>query len=529
MKILYIQSQIYNGNILQVHPNRKTMMRALLDTNILIHREAPVVVLQNIGLVFNWLDRLGYEKCVHPVSIQEIEQHEDERIRRSFAAKVASYRLLRAPAPITPEIQALSDEVDLNENDRNDSKILNELYAERVDLLITEDRQIARKADRLGIGDRVFTIDAFLEKVVAENPDLIEYRVLSVKKSLFGEVDLADPFFDSFREEYPDFNRWFNRKSEEPAYVCFNERGSLVAFLYLKGEGVREPYPDIVPPFSPKRRLKIGSFKVELNGFKLGERFLKIIFDNAVKQGVEEIYVTIFSRSAEQERLIKLLEDFGFIYHGEKRNPYGNERVYVRKMTPQFNAAEPRLTFPFVCRSARTFLVPIYPQYHTELFPDSILRTESPADFVEHHPHRNSIRKVYVSRSYFRELVSGDTIVFYRTGGYYESVVTTLGVIENVHLEIRTEDHFIRRCRKRSVFSDEELRAQWRHLPDSRPFIVEFLYAYSFPRRPNMAALIEHGVIHDVNSAPRGFERITNDQFETILRLSESEPRLIVD
>lgn len=504
-------------------------MRALFDTNILIHREAPVVVLQNIGLVFNWLDRLGYEKCVHPVSIQEIEHHEDERIRRSFAAKVASYRLLRAPAPITPEIQALSDEVDLNENDRNDSKILNELYAERVDLLITEDRQIARKADRLGIGDRVFTIDAFLEKVVAENPDLIEYRVLSVKKSLFGEVDLADPFFDNFREEYPDFNRWFNRKSEEPAYVCFNDRGSLVAFLYLKGEGVREPYPDIVPPFSPKRRLKIGSFSVELNGFKLGERFLKIIFDNAVKQGVEEIYVTIFSRSAEQERLIKLLEDFGFIYHGEKRNPYGNERVYIRKMTPQFNAAEPRLTFPFVCRSARTFLVPIYPQYHTELFPDSILRTESPADFVEHHPHRNSIRKVYVSRSYFRELVSGDTIVFYRTGGYYGSVVTTLGVIENVHLEIRTEDHFIRRCRKRSVFSDEELRAQWRHLPNSRPFIVEFLYAYSFPRRPNMAALIEHGVIRDVSSAPRGFERITNDQFETILRLSESEPRLIVD
>jgi len=44
-----------------------------------------------------------------------------------------------------------------------------------------------------------------------------------------------------------------------------------------------------------------------------------------------------------------------------------------------------------------------------------------------------------------------------------------------------------------------------------------------------MAALIEHGVIRDVDSAPRGFERITNDQFETILRLSESDPHLIVD
>jgi len=430
---------------------------------------------------------------------------------------------------MTPEVQALSDEVDLDENDRNDSKILNELYAERVDLLITEDRGIARKADRLGIGDRVFTIDAFLEKVVAENPELIEYRVLSVKKSLFGEMNLADSFFDSFRAEYPDFDRWFNRKSEEPVYICFNETGNLVAFLYLKIEDAREPYPDIFPLFSAKRRLKIGSFKVLLNGFKLGERFLKIVFDNALKQRVEEIYVTIFPSSGEEERLIKLLEDFGFIFHGEKRNPYGNESVYVRDMTPRYNGTEPRLTFPFMSRSARVFLVPIYPQYHTELFPDSILRTESPADFVEHHSHRNSIRKVYVSRSYFRELVSGDIIVFYRTGGYYESVVTTLGVIENIHLEIGSEDHFIRLCRKRSVFSDEELRAQWRRCLDSQPFIVEFLYAYSFPRRPNMAALIEHGVIRDVDSAPRGFERITNDQFETILRLSESEPRLIVD
>lgn len=504
-------------------------MRALLDTNILIHREAPVVVRQNIGILFNWLDRLRYEKCVHPMSIEEIEQHEDEGVRRSFAAKVASYRILKSPAPIMPEVQALSDEIDLNENDRNDTRVLNELYADRVDLLITEDRGIARKADRLGIGDRIFTIDTFLEKVVAENPELVEYKVLSVKKSLFGNTNLADPFFDSLRGEYPDFDKWFNRKSEEPAYMCVAEGGKLVAFLYLKIEDTREPYPDIVPPFLPKRRLKIGTFKVELNGFKLGERFLKIVFDNALKQRAQEIYVTIFPHSAEQERLIKLLEDFGFHFHGEKQNPYSNERVYVRDMKPQFNTAESRLTFPFVSRSAPTYLVPIYPKYHTELLPDSILRTESPADFVEHQPHRNSIRKVYVSRSYFRDLVSGDIIVFYRTGGYYHSVVTTVGIIENVHLEIRSEDHFIRLCRKRSVFSDKDLRAHWRYRPHSPPFIVEFLYAYSFPKRPNMASLIKHGVIPDVDSAPRGFERITNDQFETILRLSESDPRFIVD
>jgi predicted nucleic acid-binding protein len=499
-------------------------MRVLLDTNILIHREAAVVVRQDIGVLFNWFDRLGYEKCVHPVSVEEIGRHEDERVRRSFAAKIASYRTLTAPGRMAPEIQSLSGTLDSTENDRNDSRILNEVFTGRVDLLITEDRGIFRKAEQLQISDRVFTIDAFLEKVVAENPGLIEYQILSVRKLPFGNIDVTDPFFDSFREDYPDFDRWFNRKDEETAYICF-QGDHLAAFLYLKTESEREPYPDIVPTFQPKRRLKIGSFRVELNGFKLGERFLKIIFDNAIKQRVGEIYVTIFPHSAERERLINLLQDFGFILYGEKRNSYGNERVYVRDMSPRFNPMAPALTFPFVSQLSRAFLVPIYPQYHTELLPDSILKTESPGDYVEHEPHRNAIRKVYVSRSHFRELVPGDTIVFYRTGGFHRSVVTTLGIVEKVHLNIENEEQFTRLCRQRSVFTDAQLREQWQR----RPFIVDFLYAYSFPRRPNMAALIQHGVIGDVTSAPRGFERISREQFNTIFTLSESDPNIVVD
>jgi hypothetical protein len=503
-------------------------VRALLDTNILIHREAATVVREDIGTLFHWLDRLNVEKWIHPASVEEIEGHEDERVRRSFAAKLASYRAIQAPAALAAEVEALGTEVDRTVNDRRDTRILNELFVEHVDILITEDRGIAKKAARLGVADRVFTIDAFLEKVTAENPGLVDYRVLSVRKVLFGHVNSADPFFSSFRAEYEGFDRWFARKSQEPAYVCF-DGDRVVAFLYIKVEDQREPYPDIVPTFAPRRRLKIGTFKVELNGFKLGERFLKVVFDNALVQRVDESYVTIFPNSILQERLIQLLEDFGFHLHGEKRNPYGTERVYVRDMTPRFNADDPCETFPFVGRSARVFLVPIYPEYHTELLPDSILKTESPVNFVEQQPHRNAIRKVYVSRSIFRELYPGDTIVFYRTGGKYKSVVTTLGIVEDIHVEIRDEEQFIRLCRQRSVFTDDELRKHWRYRPSNRPFVVDFLYAYSFPKRPNMEALIEHGVIRDVESAPRGFEQITGAQFETILRLSETDPRVVVD
>lgn len=503
-------------------------MRALLDTNILIHREAQLAVRQDIGLLFNWLDRLGYNKVVHPLSIAEISRHEDPRVRRSFDAKLASYNALRAPAPLAPEVAKMAADVDRNDNDRIDTLLINELFLDRVDLLISEDRGIHRKARALAIDHRVFTIDAFLEKAVAENPELVDYRVLSVRKAVFGLVNVRSLFFDSFRADYPGFNRWFARKTDEPVYVCY-EAADLVAFLYLKVEDERESYADIFPQFTPARRLKIGTFKVDLNGLKLGERFLKIAFDNAIAQRVDEIYVTIFENSAERERLVRLLEDFGFRRHGQKTGANGPELVLVRDMRPSFNGEDPKLTFPYVCRAGRQFLVPIYPQYHTELFPDSILRTESPADFVEHNPHRNALRKVYVSRSHFRDLHTGDVIVFYRTGGYHRGVVTTLGIIDRVYLDITTEAQFIELSRKRSVFTDAQLREHWRYRSSPRPFLVEFLYVYSLPQRPNLAALIAHDVISDIASAPRGFQEITHAQFETIVELSGADARLIVD
>lgn len=504
------------------------MRRALLDTNIVIHREAATVVQPSIGRLFAWLDRLGYEKWIHPATVAEIQQHADERVRRTFAAKLESYRVIQAPAPLAPALEALSRERDVTPNDRNDSAILNELYGGRVDVLITEDRGIIRKAERLNVGPDVYTIDAFLEKAIAENPELLDYSVLAARRVRFADVNLQDPFFDSFRADYPGFDRWFGRKADETAYICHGD-SNLVAFLYLKVEDEREAYGDISPVFVPKRRLKIGTFKVELNGFKLGERFLKIVFDNAIRQRVDEIYVTIFLRSAEQERLAKLLEDFGFKYHGEKRNPQGNEHVYVRDMAPAFNSVDPKLSFPYVSRAARAFLVPIWPDYHTELLPDSILKTEKATEYVDNAPHRNAIRKVYVSRSLNRDLRAGDTLVFYRTGGYYEGVATTLGVVEDVHLNIPTEQEFLRLCRRRSVFTDDQLREQWRFKPKWRPFIVDFLYCYSFRKRPNLKELIDNHVIKNVDSAPRGFERITQEQFDTVIHLSKTDSRFIVD
>ena len=73
--------------------------------------------------------------------------------------------------------------------------------------------------------------------------------------------------------------------------MCRDDEGDLLGFLYLKTEFEDENYADIIPPFDPKKRLKVGTFKVEASGFRLGERFIKIIFDNAIERKVDEIYV----------------------------------------------------------------------------------------------------------------------------------------------------------------------------------------------------------------------------------------------
>lgn len=504
-------------------------MKALLDTNILIHREASKVVNEEIGNLFHWLDRLHYEKCIHPLSISELEKHFDDNVVKTFHTKLKSYIEIKTEAPESTEIAAIRKKYDRNNNDQNDTTLLKELFNRRVDCLITEDRKIHAKANELGVANSVYTIDSFLEKVTTENPGLSEYKVLSVRKEYFGNLNIDDQFFDSFKSDYPEFTEWFNKKADETAYVCFSDTHQVLAFLYVKREDEGENYNDITPHFKPRKRLKIGTLKVSSNGFKLGERFLKIAFDNALRNKVDEIYVTLFHNSEEHDRLIGLLEDWGFEYHGEKANTPTNEFVYVKNFHPIPDANFPKYTYPFISLNRRVFIVPIYEEYHTELLPDSILNNESPLDFIENTPHRNAIQKVYISRSIRRDLVPGDLILFYRTGGYYKSVITTIGLVESVIGNITDEMEFIRQCRRRSIFSDTKLSEFWNYNKRNRPFIVNFLYVYSFPKRLNMKALIDLGIIANVDSAPRGFEQITTKQFEIILKESNTDESFIIN
>ena len=500
-------------------------MRILIDTNIIIHREANRVYNEDIGLLFNWLDRLKFDKCVHPLTIEEISSHQDENVVKTMKIKIANYNLLKTVS-VDDQLITKIRQSDKSRNDFIDTSILNEVYNNRVDYLITEDRGIHRKALFLGYSEKVFKIDAFLEKCIAENPELKNYQVLAVKKEYFGNINLNDVFFDSFKQDYTEFGNWFNKKADNISYLCVTD-GDVKAFLYLKQEDTNEIYNDINPSFPQKKRLKIGTFKVTSTGYKLGERFLKVIFDNALQYNVEEIYVTIFNKRDEQLRLIYLLEDWGFKHWGTKTTDNGIEQVFVRDCIPTPNLQQPKLTFPAVSKNTTKWIVPIYPEYHTELFPDSILNNESPQDFTENEPYRNAIKKVYISRSFNRNLNSGDLVLFYRTGGHYAGVVSTIGVVDNIETNIRDENHFIELCRKRSVFDNTELKKYWNWNKNNRPFVVNFLYIDSFPMpKVNLKKLRELNIIQN---APRGFEPLSDARFEQILKEARANESYIID
>ena len=61
------------------------------------------------------------------------------------------------------------------------------------------------------------------------------------------KIKLEDKFFDSLRDDYNDFNGWFQKKQEAgaKAYITRNEKNKITSFLMLKIEGINEKYDDL--------------------------------------------------------------------------------------------------------------------------------------------------------------------------------------------------------------------------------------------------------------------------------------------
>ena len=501
-------------------------MRALLDTNIVIHRENTQATSITIGKLFYWLDKLHYEKLIHPYTVEELRKYHNPQMQSLYDAKLDAYTTMKSVATQTDTFIELLKDSPKTDNDRIDNQLLYEVYCGRVDILITEDRKMRLKAATLNIADKVFTINAFITKASSENPELIDYKALSVRKECFGNVDVSDPFFDTFREAYPGFENWFTKKCDEEAYICRNDNGDLLGFLYLKTEDEQENYTDITPTFKPMRRLKVGTFKVEASGFRLGERFIKIIFDNAIERHLNEIYVTLFMDRPELRVLFDLLKRWGFVEHGTKSTNGKIEMVLVKKLGTYNEFLTLKQNFPNIKYQAKKFFLPIEAQYHTPLLPDSQLHTENEVDFLGEKPHKYALQKVYISFSYKRDMKPGDFLVLYRKGitpgrKGYESVASTIGIIDEVRYDFRSKEDFLKYCENRTVFTPEELDYFWR-TKHSSLLVIKFIFVKRLNNRLNLKHFWDNGLIPRYNG-PRPFDEIADKDFDSILRDSNTE------
>lgn len=498
-------------------------MRVLLDTNIIIYRENKKMTNYSIGHLFRWLDKLKYDKLIHPLTKKEIAEYQYSDPAEAMTLKLDAYQELKTQAPMAEQVAAIAATTDKNENDRVDTALLNEVYQGRVDILITEDKRLRRKAELLGLGHKVLSINAFLTIATSENPDLIEYKALAVQKVTIGTLDVHNEFFDSLRNAYVGFDAWFSRKCDEDAYICRDDTGQLLGFLYLKTENAEENYSDISPRFQPKKRLKVGTFKVVATGFRLGERFIKIILDNAIERNVDEVYVTLFEDRTELETLAMLLSRWGFENYGTKIST--GETVLTKQMRQYLPELSPRQNFPNLIYGAQKFILPILPQYHTSLLPDSILRNENESDFLAKTPYRYALQKVYISFAPERNIHPGDIVIFYRNGvqgnAGHTAVLTSVAIVEEAISGFVSKEEYMGHVQNRSVFTNDELERFWRQYRGNQ-IVLKFVFVKSFAKRPILKFLWDNDIIA-FPGGPRPFTRISDEQFNMILSEAQTD------
>ena len=339
----------------------------------------------------------------------------------------------------------------------------------------------------------------------------------NIQEKYIREINTSDSFFDSLRQDYKGFDTWIAKKANagEKAYILFDDT-KIVAFLYLKIESPIDN-TDISPALDTNVTwLKIGTLKIDAHGTKLGERIIKKIFDFAVANNIYNIYVTSFEKQAP---LIKLLKRYGFVQHGKKIN----ELVLTKNIPTHVQALKNDilLDYPAINATSDKYLLSIYPKYHTGMFSDSMLNTES-YDILKDMSESNSIHKVYIAKMKgVEQLKRGDCLLIYRTkdenaqSANYSSVVTSLCVVEEYKdlSSFSDLDDFIKYCKLHNIFTDDELENIF--IKKSYTKIIKMAYNISFKRRVILKKIRE---IIGYEEAYWGFAKLTDEAFFAILK-----------
>ena len=490
-------------------------MKLLIDTNIIIGLEDDKEVADHFAEMHRKCSEHGVSVFVHEASKEDIERDKDVTRKRRTLSKIKKFLPLKRSGK--PTDAALEKQFGLlkKSNDKVDATLLYSLSRNSVDFLVSEDDGLHKRAERAGLGSRVFTVlDAlsWLKRTYEQKTVFLP----SVEALLAYEIDFQDQIFDGVRSDYRDFDKWVAKCSNEhrPCWVVKDD-GHLAAVVIRKDETSSE-----AKTTSPGNRvLKMCTFKVadSFRGLKLGEQLLKQVLWHAQRNGYDTVYVTAFPK---QKELIRLLEEYGFFGSSVAAN---GERLFEKAIihgAPTLFPGEEVLVgahriYPcyFDDPTIRKFVVPIWPSYHAKLFPEATMNREATARATG--KPGNTIKKVYICNSPNSQLRAGDLIFFYVTknGSKFSQTIATLGVVESVQIASNTRD-LGRLTAKRSVFLDDELVA-WVKAKKSVKVIDFLLIGHVDPAIPLKVA-IKKGVLR---SHPQSIARLSEKAYDELRSL----------
>lgn len=497
-------------------------LRVLIDTNVFIERESNWAISEELQELENLLKTQGHDILVHPLSKQEIQGYENDEGRERAESKIETYAQLTFPNyPKSSDVgfrQHVSEADGFNE--QVDNALLFSVYQGDVDVLITEDQGIHRKAGKLGVEGSVLTIEEGAIYFRQENPEF--GGTPSIRKEKLRNLDVDDPIFDSLKEEY-DFRDWFESHPDRDAYINWNPYGTIGAILILKpGEKERIGHD---PTLRKKDRLKISTLKVAKpqRGSKAGELLIDIAIREAIHHGLEEIYLT--HRVTEDDHLVQLISNYGFQRASEMDN---DESVFVKRLTPGPNhdpgPMETHLRFYpslYDGNQVDTFLIPIQPDYHGKLFTSYGKRQPKIQEFSgEFLSEGNAIKKAYLTKSNTRKIEAADILLFYRSKDHME--ITTLGVCEQVIYDISDAKEVSEIVGKRSVFAEDEIEQL---IGDSAVTVILFKRHFNLENPIHYHNLRERGIL---SGPPQAIQEIDEDGYRYVRDSGGVDERFII-
>ena len=199
----------------------------------------------------------GHILYVHPAVRDDLAHDLDPDRRQTRGVLLNKYPQLPDPPRVTANLESILGRAERSSNDWVDNQLLAAVAADAVDVLVTEDRGIRAKAKRIDLSPRVCTVPETLSLLrgLFDASPRPPPAVLPVKAHALNPVD---PIFESFRRDYPGFDKWLAkcRREHRSCWVIDGGAGSLAAFTIIKHEQI--------PEFGLQGKLlKICSFKPE--------------------------------------------------------------------------------------------------------------------------------------------------------------------------------------------------------------------------------------------------------------------------